>query len=58
MKYLISFFTMVLIAWPSIALGYIYAAIKTGFIVGKYSFGKHCDETSEALRKHREGLTK
>lgn len=41
MKYVLCTLSMILLSWPSVVIGYIVAAIASGFSVGRFLHERH-----------------
>lgn len=43
MKIIINLIITIVFTWPFLLIGYVYNAIETGFMAGKYLNSKHSD---------------
>lgn len=54
MKYVINFICTVLISLPATVVGYLYAAIVSGFRTGLFIYDRHEDASIKKWVKHDE----
>lgn len=47
MKYVFNILATIVFGWPALALGYSFAAIRSGWIVGDFLHGEHEDAVIE-----------